>query len=181
MITFHEWLIVEKFGVKHDFSCAMADFQKSDADKIIQWSKKHIPDNVLHTEDGMGREDEIHVTALYGLHTSEIEPVKKIIDKFSAFELTLGKISKFDSHPDYDVIKIEIAGSKIHALNKSLRTMEHTNKFKEFIPHCTIAYVKKGKCDNLLKNKYFEDNKVLINSITFSPAKGKKTKIKLAS
>lgn len=180
MKTFNEWLITEKHGTKHDFSCVMADFQKSDANEVIQWSKKNISDNLLHTEDGMGREDEIHVTALYGLHTSDIKPVKAIVNKFSAFELTLGKVSKFDSNPDYDVIKIDISGNKIHQLNKLLKTMKYTNGFKEYIPHCTIAYVKKGKCDNLLKNKYFEGKKVLINSITFSSAKGEKRKIDLA-
>jgi len=180
MKTFHEWLVLEKFGVKHKFSCVMADISKSDADQVMKWSKKHIPEDVLHKEDGMGREDEIHVTALYGLHSSEIEPVKKIVDKFSAFELTLGKISKFDSNPDYDVIKIEITGDQIHKLNKALKTMDYTNSFKEFIPHCTIAYVKKGKCDHLLKNKDFLGKKVLINSITFSPVEGKKRKITLA-
>ncbi len=180
MKTFNEWILLEKSGESYKLSCVMASFEKNISDKIIKWGKQHIPDKVLHKDKdgGMGREDEIHVTALYGLHTNEVKSVEKITKDIKSFEIKLGKISKFES-PDFDVIKIEISGKKLYDLNKSLKTLDYTSKFKDYVPHCTIAYVKKGTCDHLLDNKNFVGNESFITSLIFSPAEGEKQKINL--
>jgi len=183
MIIFKEWidqkfLLLEKKGEKHSYSCVLALFGKKDAQHVLDWSKIHVKDSNLHIaqDGGMGREDEIHVTVLYGLHTNESLEVENLLKDIKGFSINLGKISKFTSE-DYDVLKIEIDAPYLHELNKKLKNLDYTSKFKEYVPHCTIAYVKKGSCDHLLGSKHFFGRKVEINSLTFSPAKGKKSKI----
>ena len=178
MILFREWLLLEKKGEKHSYSCVMAVFNGKDAHFVMDWSQKHVKDRNLHIADngGMGRENEIHVTVLYGLHTNDVKDIEEV--KAEPFKITLGKISKFESE-EYDVLKIEVQSPKLHQLNKKLKEFEYTSKFDKYVPHCTIAYVKKGSCDRLLGNEYFLGKEVSVDSLTFSPAEGKKTKINL--
>lgn len=181
-MNFREWFLLEKLGKQYSYSCVLAAFKQNDAIPIIRWSKDNISDSVLCVDgDGKGRENEIHVTVLYGLHTNSVSDVEKIIKDVQPFQITLGKISKFDTNPNYDVIKISVTGPKLHALNTSLRSLDHTSNYDKYVPHCTVAYVKKGRCDNLMGNQDFEGKKVQIDSITFSPAEGEKRKIRLVS
>ena len=170
LMTFQEWVILEKNGESHSYSCVMARFNKRDAQSVLDWSDKNIKDSVLYTEQsGFGRENEIHVTILYGLHTKNYLDVKELMKDSPPFELELGVISKFDNEK-YDVIKFEVKSPVLHNLNKKLKTLDFTSKFDEYVPHCTVAYVKKGSCDHLLGNKALQGKVVRVDSIVFSPA-----------
>lgn len=165
--------MLEKKEADYSYSCVMFMFPSEDAKAVLDWSKQHIPDDAIFEGDDMGREDEIHVTVLYGLHTNEPKPVKDIVSKWSPFEISLGEISKFESG-DYDVLKIGISGDELHAANKSLRELEYTSNYDEYKPHCTVAYVKKGSCDDLLGNKDFSGKKISVKNVVFSPAEGER-------
>jgi|LakMenE01Jun11ns_1017448.scaffolds.fasta_scaffold9891577_3 2'-5' RNA ligase len=167
----------EGFG-KYSFSCVMFDLKDKDASKVLSWSKKHIPDDVLFTDGEKGREDEIHITLLYGLHTSKPDDVEKIVSNFKPEEISFGEISKFESE-EYDVLKISVEGKILHKINKALKDLPHTSSYPIYKPHCTLAYVKKGSCDHLLGKKYFEDWSVILDSVIFSSSDGDKTEIDL--
>lgn len=180
MKTFQEWVILEKKGEKHSYSCVLAKFNQPEAQAVLNWSKKYIKDEDLYIgeDGGMGREDEIHVTALYGLHTNNAEPVEKILKNVKPFKLTLGKISKFNN-PDFDVIKFEVESRELHRVNRMLKSLDFTSKFKDYVPHCTVAYVKKGTCDKLVGNTSLQGKIIFVNSLTFSPSEGNKKTISL--
>ena len=91
-------------------------------------------------------------------------------------EATLKKISKFSS-PKHDVIKIAVDSPSFTSLNKKLKTLDFSSDFPNYKPHCTIAYVKKGKCDDLIGNNQFLNVKIKFDSILFSDPSGRKTKI----
>jgi len=91
-------------------------------------------------------------------------------------EATLKKISKFSS-PTHDVIKIAVDSPSFTSLNKKLKTLDFSSDFPNYKPHCTIAYVKKGKCDDLIGNNQFLNVKIKFDSILFSDPSGRKTKI----
>jgi len=175
--TFQRFL-TEKKDADYSYSCVMLMFPSEDAKNVLDWSKQHIPDDKIFEDDDKGREDEIHVTVLYGLHTNESGPVEEIMESHEGFEIELGEISKFESK-DYDVIKIGISGEALHKANKTLRELDFTSNYDEYKPHCTIAYVKKGSCDDLLGNKDFTGQKVPVKELVFSPAEGDRTKIAL--
>jgi hypothetical protein len=180
-MEFKEWFILnEKLNGKYDYSCVLAVFPDNIAKKIIEWGEKHIPDERISEKDNDsgGREDEIHVTALYGLHTKTDEPVKPILSGFEPFNVTLGEISKF-SKDDFDVLKIGVTSSELTKVHKKLRTLDHTTNYNIFKPHCTIAYVKKDSCNHLVGNKSFAGKSVPVKSFKFSSSDGNKSIIRL--
>lgn len=167
-------------GNGYKYSCAMFVFPEIDSKKILSWSHKHIPEDVLCTDGEKGWEDEIHVTILYGLHTNEADDLKDILSKFKSSTITLGEVSKFEAE-DYDVLKISVDGVTLRRMNKALKELPYTSKFDSYRPHCTLAYVKKGSCDDLLGNKYFDGWKIQMDSVTFSPSEGEKATLPLTT
>lgn len=158
----------------YSYSCVMFRLDKNDAKRIMDWSKENVPEKDLYTDGEKGREDDIHVTVLYGLHTTDANDVKEQLKGSKGGSLTLGKISKFEAK-DYDVLKISVDGSGLRKLNKSLKELPYTSKFEDYNPHCTIAYVKKGSCDHLLGDRSFDGMKAEIKSLVFSPSEGEKS------
>lgn len=175
IFDFKNWLLIE--SSTHKFSCVMANLNNENL--FINWSKKNIKKEDLCVEEG-GIETEPHVTVLYGLHTNDYKEVEKLLKKVKSFEITLGKVSKFESQ-NYDVLKIEIKSESLFKINKLLKKLDFTSNFNTYVPHCTLSYVKKNSCDKLLRNKYFEGKKFKIKELVFSPSKGDKTKITLVN
>lgn len=99
-----------------------------------------IPDSDL--AEG-GREEEPHCTAFFGLHDSDPAPVFEILSHFRPVRLRTGKIGVFH-RDDYDVLKIDVESDQIRRMNAAFRNLPHTSEFRNFVPHITIAYVKKG-------------------------------------
>lgn len=177
-MNFKEWYLLES-KKEHSFSSVLINFDDNDSKKILSWSRRNIPSSKLvHNDNADGRETNTHVTVLYGLHNDTPEKVKKIAKNIKPFHIKLGKISKFEGL-DYDVIKIEVIGSDLIKANKTIAKLPHTNKYKTYVPHCTIAYVKKGSCDHLLGKEIFKGMTIPVNSIVFSSKTREKTKISL--
>lgn len=166
----------------YKFSNTQINAPKGLADKIITWCDKHINEEDVYTEEDdptLGREDEPHVTVKYGLHTSDPEDVRKIVKGFGEFDVTLGKISKFESEK-YDVLKAEVTSKKLQQLNKLLsESLEVTDKFPNYVPHLTLSYIKKGSCTELLGETYFKGITWTVNEIKFCSRKGEKTTLSL--
>lgn len=173
MLEFKDWIILNE---SYSYSCVMATINYN---KILSWAKENISENDLYyKENKSGYELDPHVTILYGLHTNEFSDVETILKKEKEFEIKLGKISKFENE-DYDVLKIEVESDKLRKLNDKLKDLKYTSTYNGYKPHCTLAYVKKGKCENLVGNKEFFGKKIKIKEIVFSPSKGDTIKMKL--
>lgn len=153
-------ILLEKEGVAYKYSCLMWFVPEFYSDLINSWGKLNIPDDKLYIDPldpALGREDEIHLTIKYGLHTKNPEDVKKIVSNFPSFPVSFGKISKFNSEA-YDVIKMEIISEKLMELNAIITSsLKCTDKYPIYKPHVTIAYVKKNSCDGLLDKKIFNE------------------------
>lgn len=130
-----------------------------------------MPDKCLAEH---GREDRIHVTVLYGIHDTNVADTKKILSKVSPFTLRLGKVSLFTtSSSEFDVVKIEVSSAGLRQLNLLLRdNLKHTLTYKDFIPHVTIAYVKKGTCGELTGKTDFNGWTIRVPSLVFSSPVG---------
>lgn len=166
-----------------DFSSVQVALPKDMADSLKSWSKKNIPDNILYTEDGHGREDYFHVTILYGIHNEDPNEVLELLKEDKKFRIQLGDISLFESEDKpFDVIKVEVKSPDLHKLNKKLTdNVEYTNDFPEYNPHVTLAYIQKGMGDRFKGLKDFEGMEAEIFNIEFSSKKKEKglTPIKL--
>ena len=179
MRTWQQYL-TEKKNVKYEFSSTQINLPSDLAEDIIKWSKNNIPEDDLYVKDGeFGREDEIHVTVLYGTHTNDPDDIKKVLENQKPIKYTLRKISIFSS-PDYDVVKIDVTGKQLHDLNAKLKkNLEHTSTHPVYQPHVTLAYVKKGAGKKYVGNSKFYGNTITGKELVFSSEEGLKTKINI--
>jgi 2'-5' RNA ligase len=125
---------------------ASVQFKIVGAEEWLAKMQLRIPEEALFQE--YGREDNPHVTILYGLRnditTASIRgalknlELPKTVDVFGC--------SLFNTDPSYDVLKMDVAGPKIlWDMNSLLRIFPLPGgTFPDFKPHATLAYLKKG-------------------------------------
>lgn len=124
-----------------------------------------IPDSELADD---GREDQIHVTVKYGLHTNNAEEVRPSVSSFGPVRIMLGETSFFQCD-GYDVIKVDVISPQIVMLNGVVSdACEHTDTHPEYVPHCTIAYVASGLGEKYSGLTDFEGESFTADSIEFS-------------
>ena len=107
-----------------------------------------IPDDKIYfdpNDSSYGREDEPHITVLYGLTDSNLSKLRELVSHRRPPRVRLGDTSVF-SGDSYDVLKIEVFGSQLHSLHnliKNNRPNEYS--YPDYNPHLTIAYLKPGE------------------------------------
>ena len=155
----------------YEFSCLMADINKNLKDEILKWNYANIPEDIIFIKPkdaAIGRELKPHVTVKYGLHTEDPEYIFNEIPK-EPIKFKLGKVSKFESNPDYDVLKIDIISEDLDKLSKKISDkFENSDTHKEFKPHLTLAYVAKGKGNELVGNSVFENKEGMFQTFLFT-------------
>ncbi len=163
----------------HEFSSLQINLPEVMADKIMRWGRLNISNEDLYDNDNLhGREDEIHVTLLYGIHSPSCSSFKDIINDYPPFITELGKLSIFTTNDNFDVVKIEASGPSLFYLNSFLKNKIANTQNYEYSPHVTIAYVKKNKVKINDVNK-FNSWKWTASTVMFSSKNGGKVPIKL--
>ena len=123
--------------------------------EITEWSHS-IKDEDLVTVNINGKTkgglvvDKLHLTLLYGLNNEMIN-VNELFKSLKKIKLKKIKISgiEFFSSKEYNCnilhLKIEDNGDELKKINKDLKKFPVFSKYKkfEYIPHITIAYVKR--------------------------------------
>ncbi len=139
--------VKEKKG--YDYGCVMIflDVNKKEWKSLQDVIKEE--DLYFGKEDedssSYGREMDPHATILYGIHSDvPDEDVKILIDEIDNPKMVFGKVSSFENE-DFDVLKFDIDSKDLTKLNKKFKDLPHTNKFPDYHPHVTTAFVKKGK------------------------------------
>lgn len=176
-----EQFLIEKHEVNYDFSSTQINLPDAIAKKIMDWGKTAIPDAEVHSDPdgGKGREDDIHVTVLYGIHDKEPNKVHKLLKTYKKFDIELGEVSVF-SNDAFDVVKLSVKSPEIHRLNAMLnKECENSNSYPTYIPHVTVAYVKKGKGKKYAGRKQFAGTRFRAETVTFSSSAGSKTDLDL--
>lgn len=177
-------LLLEKKGDTHSYGCVMLYFN---IDKS-SWSKVQdlIEDEDVYSEEGdqtYGREDEPHITLLYGLHASIPDSeVEELINNIKPTKLTLKKISIFENDK-FDVVKFDVTGvskGRLSDMNKKFTELPHTTDYPDYHPHSTIAYVKPGTGKKYIQTLSGKDSLVVSSDVvTYSKADGGKERYKL--
>lgn len=150
--------------------CIMADVPQKES--MLEFIKK-IPNECVYEEVGenYGKEANPHVTVMYGLSPIEENRVKELLNKVpKKIVAELGKISKFsNADTPYDVLKIEVKSPHLSKIHEMIRkNFENNYKWPQYNPHVTLAYVKKGTCNEYVGNKTFEGVKVMFETFMYS-------------
>jgi hypothetical protein len=177
MISYREIFASDR---EFSWSCLMIDFPAKISGKVFKWADKNIKEEDLYIdEDGYGKENHIHTTIAYGIDPKTT--IEEIKDKLKPIYVTLGKITKFDNDENYDVIKIDVSGKELHKLHHEIEKEIGLpgNTFKDYKPHLTIAYVKKGACDDLIGDDTFYGEKILLDQFDFSNPNASHNKFKV--
>jgi len=122
----------------YDYGCVMVYFKCPEISNIQSAIKtEHLDDSKK------GIEDEHHVTLLYGIHSHQVSD-KEVMAAAKGFAGTieLKNVSMFQN--ECDVLKFEAVNPTLHACNFNLRQLPHTSTYPDYVPHSTIAYLKKG-------------------------------------
>lgn len=172
-----------KAAAVHEFSSTQVDLPAAEKKVILAFGKEFISDDDL--ADGLEwepREDKPHITVKFGLHAETADDLKELLAEVAPFEVTLRKTSIFAGNDknNYDVVKIDVESDALHAINKLISdNLENTDTHPKYVPHLTLAYVKKGKGKDYAGDATFDGQVIAFDSITFSGKDRKKTVIKL--
>lgn len=166
---------------KYEYSSVHVNLPNDLANDIITWGKKQILDRELFIaplDPGLGREDDIHITVLYGLHTDNKNQVEKLLQNESKPKVRLGKVELFTNSNSYDVVVVHVISHDLRRMNRILKeNVKYTNKYSSYKPHATIAFIKKDKGWKYRGVDKWEGIEFLCNDLIFSPTKGPKEKI----
>lgn len=136
-----------------DYGFLMIGYEKP---SFIQELQNKIPIEELYTEednDNFGIENETHVTLVPCLDKHLCcDELKQYLKPLSKYPIILANISKFENDK-YDVLKCDVGSEPLMATNSEICSKFPTfSEFKDYHPHMTIAYLKKGMADKYLKN-----------------------------
>lgn len=166
-----------EFSSRHEFSTTQVNLP-DDLTKQVRKMAAQIDDEDLVDK---GREDELHITIKYGLHTDDAGEVQKALGNFGSLAFTLGKTSIFETEK-YDVVKIDVLSVSAWDLNKRLSSkLEHTTTQSSYVPHATLAYVKKGAGKKYIGMDDVVGKNFTVKDISFRNRDGKRKKLALLS
>jgi len=160
----------------YKYSCAMLPLSDSTSAILKYWAKKMIPEECLYInqDEGIdGYEFTPHVTVKYGLNDEKPDKLSELCNGCGLINIEFGKVDKFDTNPEFDVIKVNVESEQLRILNdKITESMDHDEKWDSYKPHATLAYVKKGECEELVKSGFFTKLNDVIDQICFSSKTG---------
>lgn len=165
---------------QYDYQSTQLDVPEVVASKIAAFANR-IPKEELNQEDG-GIETDAHITVLYGLGDGVDETMLVgVLKGQPKVDVELGELSIF-SNETCDVLKVGVRGDAIHLLHNRLKNAVSApgNLFDTYIPHLTIAYLKKGEGKKYIGNKIFAGEKITFDTLTYSKKEGRKVMIPLA-
>ncbi len=162
-------------GLEHSYGCVLLRVPDDTAERVRRIAAL-IPDDDL-AEDG--REDDPHVTALFGLTSDDPEPIESALAAHAPVALSFGPYRLF-RNDEHDVLYIAIESPSLRRLNSSLCSLPHESTHREYVPHMTVAYLKPGAGDYWLKHLGRFGGSATVPDAVFSDADGVETVIPFA-
>ena len=158
----------------HSYGCAMIFF---DAKSMADLQSKIANEDLYTTTevDAFGLEMTPHVTLLYGIHDDKVndEDVIRACCKIDVQMIVLCNVSCFENEK-FDVLKFDVYCPELTILNKELKKFPYTDKFPEYHPHSTVAYLKPGKGKEYVKKLSAGSFTVIPSKIVYSKPDGTK-------
>lgn len=125
-----------------------------------------------------GREDDPHVTVLYGITGDDVEPLRELLKAQAPIPVTLRRTSVFKNGDadGFEVVKLNVDSPALHQLHSAIKaSMPFESTRPMYQPHVTVAYVKPGCGDKYAGLLDLEGRKVLLTKLCFCDRDGGKT------
>lgn len=115
-------------------------------DQLARWVEEN-----LREQDIVKLPRSPHVTLLTGADKRDLAAIQKIAaDHGRPIRMSMGALNIFD-HPDYDVLYVEMVGDALPKMRSRLMKLPNRRaQTHSYIPHMTVAYVKKGTADRFV-------------------------------
>ena len=152
-----------------NYGCLMLSVDPKLSKNIIKFGKTMVPEKHLYinpSEDINGYDLTPHITLKYGFTTDLTDEhvnmviegmnnMNNMVENTNKKKLLLGicGVSCFECK-DYDVVKFDVKKDPILIeLNHLCNQFPHIDTQKNYHPHITIAYIKKGMFKHTITNK----------------------------
>ena len=149
---------------------------------VRYFSKKFVSDDVVFCDEDSGIdgiEPHPHVTIMYGIKDN-LDKIQDCCEDWGDLKFICGKVDIFNTNPDFDVLVIRAESPEARGLNKVIdEYCDCEDLYASYEPHITIAYVKKGSCDSMIGNEFFQGMEDIIDRVVFSARDGSETDIYL--
>ena len=169
-------------GWKHKFASTQINLPTGIAQHVRAFGLRIPREDLCQEEGDRGLETEIHCTLKYGINSPDVAPVRTVLRGEPPIKVRLGKVSVFpatDGH-EFDVVKIDVDSPDLHRLNaKIAAACAHTDRFKTYKPHVTIAYVLPGRGKRYAGDTSFVGREFAVDEVMFSNQPGERTRIKM--
>ena len=154
-------------NTNREYAFLMVDYETP---SIIKDLQKKIPSRELYTEENnedYGLEKQSHVTLVPCLDNDiDIDKMKSYLKPINEYDIVLTDISKFECEK-FDVLKCAVKSKALKDTNKEIvDKFETHSEYKDYNPHMTIAYMKKGMADKYLKK--ILDKLILLKAKNFN-------------
>lgn len=154
-------------NTNREYAFLMVDYETP---SIIKDLQKKIPSRELYTEEDnedYGLEKQSHVTLVPCLDNNiDIDKLKSYLKPINEYDIVLTDISKFECEK-FDVLKCAVKSKTLKDTNKEIvDKFETHSEYKDYNPHMTIAYMKKGMADKYLKK--ILDKLILLKAKNFN-------------
>ena len=164
---------------KNEYGCLMAIVPSTHTSNIIKFGKTVIPQSILYTkpdDDSYGYDDNPHVTLKYGYAPDlNKQDLATILRGVKPFNVILRGLTQFNNN-DFDVVKFDVESSVLRELRAKADGFPNQDKFPDYKPHMTLAYVKPKSFGHIKENLNIS---VPIKHFEYSGANGKKILIHL--
>lgn len=164
---------------RHEWSSTQINVPEAIARAIQEFAAK-IPEEQIGEE---GREDESHVTVLYGIDTEDPDTAAVAFHGQRPIRIKFGTLSLF-KNDDADVLKLDVDSPALNDLNEEIRgVLPHVDKQLKYVPHCTVAYLKPGEGDRYVGRSLpgATYRRFIADAVVFSSKDGSKSDIPLGS
>ena len=161
---------------EHDYCSTQFDLPHVMALKVMGVGERIKEEDLTEK----GREDEPHITVLYGIHDDKcLDAIADMLRTQRPIVCTLRRSSVFEKD-DCDVVKLNVDSPELHRLRDKIEACcDNTQTYPYYQPHVTLAYVKKGEGAKYSGILDLEGTKVKLADFTFRSNDETATQFKL--
>lgn len=164
----------------NDYGCLMAMVEPTYGPHVVRLGRTAIPPQILYTDPNdpsYGYDNEPHVTLKYGFAPDLTrKDLATILQGIKPFAVKLKGLTQFNNEM-YDVVKFDVEKDDLLTeLRKRCDVYKNEDKYPDYKPHMTLAYVQKGKFPFLKENLNIS---LPITRFKYSGQDGKKLYINL--